>query len=438
MTVFTVEQIFVSISGFDSPMPVSKEGQAISATTSAPPGRATAWRMLGPAFVAGIAYVDPGNVATNTAAGSQYGYRLIWVVAGANLMAVLVQYLSAKLGIATGRSLARMTRERYPRPVSAILWLQAEAVTIATDLAEVLGGAIALHLLFGIPLPLGGLLTAAASLAILTLQGRTQRRFELVIIALLAVLLVGFLSGTVLARPSLPDTAAGLVPTLPDGGALLLAVGMLGATVMPHAVYLHSALIRDRFTEPARSAPRRRELLRATRIDVLLAMTIAGTINAGMVLTAAGVLQGSGIDTIEGAHDGLSRTLGPLIATLFAIALLASGLASSAVGTYAGAVVFEGFWGRRVPLYLRRLVTLTPAIVVLFLGVEPTVVLIISQVVLSFGIPFALFPLVRLTSDHGLMRELVNRPITQLAGTAVAVIVSVLNIALIVLTALGR
>lgn len=381
--------------------------------------------------------MDPGNVATNTTAGSQYGYQLIWVVVGANLMAVLVQYLSAKLGIATGKSLAKMTSETYPRPASIMLWLQAEAVTIATDLAEVLGGAIALHLLFGIPLPLGGLLTAAVSFAILMLQGRTQQRFELVVIALLTVLLVGFLAGTVMAKPSFEGAVGGLVPRLTDSGALLLAVGMLGATVMPHAVYLHSALIRDRFPELSPVPEQRWQLLRATRLDVILAMTIAGTVNVAMVLTAAGVLQGTGIDTIEAAHDGLHQTLGPVIAVLFAIALLASGLASSAVGTYAGAVVFEGFWGRRVPLHVRRLVTLTPAILVLFLGMDPTSVLIISQVILSFGIPFALFPLVRLTSDRVLMRELVNRPITRVAGTVVAIIVTLLNIALIVLTLLG-
>lgn len=396
--------------------------------------RSSLWRMLGPAFVAGVAYVDPGNVATNTTAGSMYGYQLIWVVVGANVLAVLVQYLSAKLGIATGKSLAQVTRESYPRSASLALWVQAEAVTIATDLAEVLGGAIALNLLFGIPLAVGGLITGAGSFVLLTLQGRMQRRFELVIVTLLAVLLTGFLYGTFSAGPSPLAATGGLIPSLSDREALLLAVGMLGATVMPHAIYLHSALIRDRFPAWPATPGRRRALLRATRLDVGLAMTVAGTVNIAMVLTAAAALHGTGIDSIEGAHDGLSQALGPAVALLFAIALLASGLASSAVGTYAGAVVFEGFWGRRVPLQLRRLATLTPAIVVLFLGIDPTRALIISQVVLSFGIPFALFPLVRLTSDAALMKELVNRRVTRVCGMAVAALVTLLNAALILLT----
>lgn len=391
--------------------------------------------MLGPAFVAGVAYVDPGNVATNTSAGSRYGYGLLWVAVGANVVAVLVQYLSAKLGIATGASVAHLARDSYHRATSMALWLQAEAVTFATDLAEVLGGAIALNLLFGLPLPLGGAITAAASFGLLLLQGRTQRRFELVVVALLGVLLVGFLVGTVASRPSAEGAADGLVPGFADRGALLLAVGMLGATVMPHAIYLHSALIRDRFDVP-RDAAARRHLLRATRVDVAAAMAVAGAVNLAMVLTAASALHGHGlvVDSIEGAYDGLSKVLGPVVALAFALALLASGLASSAVGTYAGAVVFEGFWRRHVPVTLRRAVTLVPALVVLAVGIEPTQALILSQVVLSFGIPFVLFPLVRMTSDATVMRELVNRPLTAVLGTVVAVAVTVLNAVLIVLT----
>jgi manganese transport protein len=391
--------------------------------------------MLGPAFVAGVAYVDPGNVATNTSAGSRYGYSLLWVAVGANLVAVLVQYLSAKLGIATGASVAHLARDSYHRATSMALWVQAEAVTFATDLAEVLGGAIALNLLFGLPLPVGGVITAGASFGLLLLQGRTQRRFELVVVALLAVLLVGFLAGTVVSRPSAAGAAGGLVPGFADRGALLLAVGMLGATVMPHAIYLHSALIRDRF-DVQRDAIGRRHLLRATRLDVGSAMAVAGAVNVAMVRTAAAALHGNGrvVDSIEGAHRGLAQVLGPPVALAFAVALLASGLASSAVGTYAGAVVFEGFWRRHVPVHLRRAVTLTPAIIVLALGVEPTQALILSQVVLSFGIPFVLFPLVRMTSDATVMRELVNRRSTTVAGTLVAVAVTALNAVLIALT----
>lgn len=395
------------------------------------------WGLLGPAFVAGVAYVDPGNVATNTSAGARYGYTLLWVVVSANVVAALVQYLSAKLGIATGRSVAHVARDSYRRGTSFALWVQAEAVTIATDLAEVLGGAIALNLLFGLPLAVGGLLTAAASFALLMLQGRTQRRFELVIIALLAVLLVGFLLGTVVSRPSPSAALAGLVPGFADQGALLLAVGILGATVMPHAIYLHSALIRDRFEVPGVDVPGsaevRQRLLRGTRLDVGLAMAVAGAVNIAMVLTAAAALQGQGADddSIAGAHHQLSEVLGPSVAVAFAVALLASGLASSAVGTYAGAVVFEGFWRRHVPVYLRRAVTMTPAIVLLSIGIEPTRALILSQVVLSFGIPFVLFPLVRMTSDATLMRELVNRKATAVAGMAVAIAVTVLNAVLV-------
>lgn len=394
-----------------------------------PPVRAV---MLGPAFVAGIAYVDPGNVATNTTAGSRYGYLLVWVVVSANLLAMLVQYLSAKLGIATGKSLPQLCREHYPRRTAWGLWLQAEAVALATDLAEVLGGAIALHLLFGLPLLTGGLITGVVSFVILTLQGSgNQRVFERVIMLLLGVIVFGFVWVAVAAGPAPGSVVDGLAPRFDGADSMMLAAGMLGATVMPHAIYLHSALITDRFGVLTSNRQHRRELLRATRIDVLLAMSVAGVVNLAMVLTAAAALYGRGVDSIEGAHRGLADTLGPIAALLFAIALLASGFASSSVGTYAGAVILEGFLGKRLALPVRRLATLAPAIAILAMGVDPTHALVLSQVVLSFGIPFALFPLVKLTRDSQLMNELVNRRLTTLAGMAVAVMVSVLNIALI-------
>jgi manganese transport protein len=392
--------------------------------------------LMGPAFVAGIAYVDPGNVATNTAAGSRFGYLLVWVVVGANVVAMLVQYLSAKLGIATGKSLPRVLRERCSRRQSWALWAQAEIVALATDLAEVLGGAIALNLLFGVPLLVGGLITAVVSFAILTLQGpRTQRAFESVIVGLLAVIAFGFLWSAVAAEPAPADVVAGLAPQIEGGASLLLAAGMLGATVMPHAIYLHSAIIADRFgSMTGATGSARASLLRATRVDVMLAMAVAGAVNLAMLLMAAAALSGRQDDSIHGVHEGVGDALGPVAALFFAIALLASGFASSSVGTYAGAVILEGFLGRRLALPVRRLVTLVPAVSILAVGIDPTQALVMSQVVLSFGIPFALFPLVRLTQDKLLMRDLVNKRLTSLLGTAVAVIVSALNAVLIGLT----
>lgn len=392
--------------------------------------------VLGPAFVAGIAYVDPGNVATNTTAGSRYGYLLVWVVVVANAMAVLVQYLSAKVGIATGESLPQLCRRRYSRRTSIGLWIPAEAVAVATDLAEVLGGAIALQLLFGLPLLTGGVITGVVSFVLLTLQApSTQHVFQRTILLMMGVIAVGFFWSAAGAGPDVGQTIGGLVPRLAGPDSLLLAAGMLGATVMPHAIYLHSALIRDRFGATDLADRRARSsLLRSTRVDVIVAMTVAGAVNLSMVLLATGQMQDMAVDGIEGVHEALAELYGPATALLFALALLASGFASSAVGTYAGAVILEGFMARRVAVGLRRLVTLVPALAVLAIGVEPTEALVLSQVVLSFGIPFALFPLVSLTSDADLMGELVNRRRTTVAGFGIAVAVSTLNFVLIVLT----
>ncbi|GAA3658292.1 Nramp family divalent metal transporter [Nocardioides ginsengisoli] len=391
--------------------------------------------LLGPAFVAGIAYVDPGNVATNTAAGSRYGYLLVWVVVCANLLAMLVQYLSAKVGIATGRSLPQLCREHYSRRTSGLLWLQAEAVALATDLAEVLGGALALHLLFGVPLLVGGVITGLVSMVLLVLQKpATQHRYERAIIALLAVIVLGFLWSAFAAGPSVSATADGLVPRFQGTESILLATGMLGATVMPHAIYLHSALVVHRFDPARRDDAVKTRLLRTTRTDVLIAMTVAGVVNLSMVLLAAAALGGLGVDTIEGTHAAMADQLGAGVAVLFALALLASGFASSSVGTYAGTVILDGFLRRRLALPIRRLITLAPALVILGLDVDPTRALVISQVVLSFGIPFALFPLVRFTRDRGLMGRFVNTRLTTTAATATAVVVSGLNGALLWLT----
>ncbi|MET8999167.1 Nramp family divalent metal transporter [Amycolatopsis sp. NPDC004169] len=393
--------------------------------------------LLGPAFVAAIAYVDPGNVASNISAGARYGYLLVWVIVAANLMAVLVQYLSAKLGLVSGMSLPEALRARLPKPARLAYWAQAEIVAIATDLAEVVGGAIALNLLFDLPLIVGGLITGAVSLTLLAIQDRGgQRTFERVVTGLLAVIAIGFLASLFVEPPSAAATVGGLVPRFDGAGSVLIAAAMLGATVMPHAVYLHSGLVRDRHGRS--EGAQRRRLLRATRADVGLAMLLAGAVNLGMLLLAATNLQGQeGVDSIEGAHGAVASALGPGIALLFAIGLLASGLASTSVGAYAGAMIMQGLLHKRIPLVLRRLVTLTPAIVVLALGADPSAALVVSQVVLSFGIPFALVPLIRLTADRSLMGEDVNRRLTTVAASVVAAIIIALNLVLIYLTFAG-
>ena len=393
--------------------------------------------LLGPAFVAAIAYVDPGNVASNISAGARYGYLLVWVIVAANLMAVLVQYLSAKLGLVSGMSLPEALRARLSKPARLAYWMQAEVVAIATDLAEVVGGAIALYLLFDLPLVVGGLITGAVSLTLLAVQDRGgQRTFERVVTGLLLVIAVGFLASLFVEPPSVADTLGGLVPKFDGSGSILIAAAMLGATVMPHAVYLHSGLVRDRHGLP--DVTTRRRLLRATRADVGLAMLLAGAVNLGMLLLAATNLQGqSGVDSIEGAHAAVAVALGPGIALMFAIGLLASGLASTSVGAYAGAMIMQGLLHKRIPLVLRRLVTLTPAIVVLALGADPSAALVVSQVVLSFGIPFALVPLIRLTADRDLMGADANRRLTTIAASLVALVIIALNLVLIYLTFTG-
>ncbi|MGW1342630.1 Nramp family divalent metal transporter [Kribbella sp. NPDC002412] len=394
--------------------------------------------LLGPAFVAAVAYVDPGNFATNIAAGATYGYLLCWVVVGANLMAVLVQYLAAKASIATGRTLPQLCRDHFKRSTSTGLWAQAELVAIATDLAEVVGGAIALNLLFGIPLLLGGVITGAVSFGLLIYQSkRGQRPFEAAIIGLLAVVLLGFVVSTVQSEPSGTAVLGGLVPRLDGTESLVLAAGMLGATVMPHAIWLHGALVTDRHWKTLGSAEGKTRVLRATRLDVAVAMALAGAVNLAMVVVAAAALDGTGADSLDAAHSAIGVRLGEMPALLFALALLASGFASSSVGTYAGSVILDGFWRRHVPLAARRLITLVPALLVLAIGIDPSRALVVSQVVLSFGIPCALWPLVRLTASRRVMGDFVNRWATTLTACLVATAVSVLNVVLIVLTFRG-
>jgi manganese transport protein len=388
--------------------------------------------LLGPAFVAAIAYVDPGNFATNFAAGSTYGYQLIWVVLVANLMAMLIQSLAGKVGLATGRNLAELCRAHYRPAVSRGLWVQAETMAMATDIAEIIGGAIALKLLFDIPLSTGGLITALVAMGLLAVQSRGYRPFELVIAGLLAVITVGFLYSTISAGVDPHRLASGLVPTFDGFDSVLLATGMLGATVMPHAIYLHSALTQDRIRPD--SAEEMRLLLRHHRLDVVTAMGVAGVVNMAMLVVAARYLSGGDLadaDTVEGAHAGLALSAGPTVALAFAIALLASGFASSGVGTYAGQVVMQGFLRRRLPLVVRRATTMAPALVLLSVGVDPTQALVLSQVVLSFGIPFALIPLVSLTRRRDVMGDLVNTRGTTATAWVVAGAISALNLFLL-------
>jgi manganese transport protein len=394
--------------------------------------------VLGPAFVACIAYVDPGNFATNVAGGARYGYLLLWVLLSANLMAMLIQNLSAKIGIATGKNLPELCREHFPRSVSFGLWVQAELIAMATDLAEFVGAAIALNLLFGVPLFHAGLITAAVAFAILALQAKGYRRFEVAIAGLLGIIILGFLYDTLRIGFDAGEAAKGFIPGFAGTNSVLLATGILGATVMPHVIYLHSALTQDRI--PASSDAERKRLLRFQRLDVTMAMGLAGLVNMSMLVIAASLFHDSGligIDTIEGAHAHFGTLAGGGAALAFALALLASGLASSSVGTYAGQVVMQGFIARAIPLVLRRAVTMTPALVVLAIGLDPSRSLVISQVVLSFGIPFALVPLVILTRRRDVMGALVNRPVTTVVASIVAALIIALNAFLLYQTCFG-
>ena len=394
--------------------------------------------LLGPAFVAAVAYVDPGNFATNVAGGSKYGYLLLWVVLAANLMAMLIQYLSAKVGIATGRNLPELCREHFGRRGSVGLWIQAELIAMSTDLAEFVGAAIALNLLFHVPLFSAGLITAVVAFGILALQTKGYRRFEAVIAGLLGLIILGFLYDTLKIGFDAGAAAKGFIPGFAGTDSVLLATAILGATVMPHVIYLHSALTQGRV--PPRDDAERKRLLRFQRIDVTLAMGIAGLVNMSMLVIAAALFHDRGLlglDSIEEAHAQFTALAGGGAALAFAVALLASGLASSSVGTYAGQVVMQGFIARTIPIVLRRLITMTPALIVLAVGLNPSRSLVISQVVLSFGIPFALVPLVLLTRRKDIMGSLVNRRLTTVVASVVAGLIVALNLFLIVDTIFG-
>ncbi|HYJ20682.1 MAG TPA: Nramp family divalent metal transporter [Solirubrobacterales bacterium] len=391
------------------------------------------WPFLGPAFIAAVAYIDPGNFATNIAGGAKFGYLLLWVVLAANLVAMLVQTQSAKLGIATGKNLAELCRERFSRRTSIGLWLQAELVAMATDIAEVVGAALGLHLLFGIPLFPAGIIAGVGAFAILGLQQRGYRRLEAVIAALVGVVVASFVFELFDAKPQAGDVAGGLfVPGFEGTESILLATGIIGATVMPHVVYLHSALTQRRIV--GRDAAEKKRILGFEKVDVVIALSLAGVVNLSMMIVAAALFHSSGltgVDSIDGAYEGFQTLVSDRAATVFGIALLASGFASSSVGTMAGQVVMQGFIRRRIPLFLRRAVTLTPALLVLALGIDPTDALVGSQVVLSFGIPFALVPLLVIAGKREVMGELVNPGwLTAVAGLLAGLIIA-LNVFLL-------
>jgi len=385
------------------------------------------WPFLGPAFIAAVAYIDPGNFATNIAGGAKFGYLLLWVILSANLIAMLVQTQSAKLGIATGKNLAELCREAFSRRTSIGLWLQAELVAMACDIAEVVGAALGLNLLFGIPLFPAGLIAGAGAFAILTLQQRGFRRLEAAITAMVGVVVASFAFVLLNAGPDGGEVARHLVvPGFAGTESILLATGIIGATVMPHVIYLHSALTQKRVV--GRNDEERRKILGFERVDVVIALSIAGAVNLSMMIVAAALFHSSGltgVDSIDGAYEGLKSLVSVNAATVFGVALLASGFASSSVGTMAGQVVMQGFIRRRIPIFLRRAITLAPALVVLAVGLDPTDALVASQVVLSFGIPFALVPLLMLASRREVMGSLVNpRWLTAVAGVLAALIIA--------------
>ncbi len=403
-------------------------------------GLRAVWPFLGPAFIAAVAYVDPGNFATNLAGGARFGYLLLWVILASNLMAMLIQSMSAKLGIATGMNLPEVCRARFPRPVTVGLWVQAELIAMATDLAEFIGAALGLNLLFGVPLVWAGLLTGAFAFGILALQTRGGfRQLEAIIVGLVGLIVAGFAFEVVNADTSPHGIATGLlVPRFDGSESVLLAAGILGATVMPHVIYLHSALTQRRVVGATPSA--RRRIFRFELVDVVIAMSIAGVVNMSMLITAAAVFHANGftrVDGIQPAAHVLERVVGSHANIMFGVALLASGLSSSSVGTLAGQVVMQGFVKRSIPLFLRRAVTMAPAMIVLAIGLDPSKALVLSQVALSFGIPFALIPLVIFCRNRRLMGTLVNRRLTTVAAAGVATVIVCLNVFLLAQTFAG-
>ena len=394
---------------------------------------------LGPAFIASVAYMDPGNFATNIQGGAQFGYQLLWVIVASNLMAMLIQSLSAKLGIASGLNLAEHCRNNFPRPVVLGMWVLMELVAMATDLAEFLGAALGFNLLFGLPLWIAGLLTVAVTFLILALERYGFRPLEATITALVGVVAISYLIETILDRPDWPTVLYhAAVPQFSGTESVLLATGILGATVMPHVIFLHSALTQGRIV--TRDPQQQRRLFRYELVDVFIAMGLAGLINMAMLIMAASTFFNhglTGIGTIEQAHRTLEPLLGKAASGVFAVSLLASGLSSSSVGTMSGQVIMGGFLHRQIPTWVRRLVTVFPPMIVIMLGLDPTRTLVISQVVLSFGLPFAIVPLILFTRRRDIMGPLVNRKLTTVAASLVATLIIVLNVFLLYQIFLG-
>lgn len=430
------------------PAPASSRGDqgTLKAAREVLSGRTNKGRLarllpfMGPAFIASVAYMDPGNFATNISAGAKYGYLLLWVVVASNLMAMLIQTLSAKLGIATGANLAEQCRTHFPRPVVLSMWVLMEIVAMATDLAEFLGAALGFNLLFGIPLWAAGLLTAVATFLILSLENYGFRPLEAVITVMVGVVAVCYLVETLLDRPAWDLVLRGaFVPQFAGAESVVLAVGILGATVMPHAIFLHSALTQNRIV--TRNVAQQQRLLRFEVVDVAIAMGAAGLINMAMLIMAAATFFNQGltnIGTIEQAHLTLEPLLGPAASWVFAISLLAAGLSSASVGTMAGQVIMQGFLHQHIPAWIRRLVTMLPSLIVISMGLDPTRTLVLSQVVLSFGLPFAIIPLVVFTARRDIMGALVNHRLTTVAASLSAAAIVVLNLYLLYQTLLVR
>lgn len=403
--------------------------------TSSRAARKMRFALMGPAFIAAIGYIDPGNFATNIQAGASYGYQLLWVVVWANLMAMLIQLLSAKLGIATGKNLAEQIRDHYPRPLVWFYWVQAEIIAMATDLAEFIGAAIGFKLILGISLLQGAILTGIATFLILMLQSRGQKPLEKVIGGLLLFVAAAYIVELIFSQPAIAPLVKGMViPSLPTSEAVFLAAGVLGATIMPHVIYLHSSLTQHE------SGGTRRERYSASRWDVAIAMTIAGFVNLAMMATAAAAFHSNGhtgVADLDQAYLTLEPLLSRAAATIFGLSLIAAGLSSTVVGTLAGQVVMQGFIRFRIPLWVRRTVTMLPSFIVILMGLDPTRILVMSQVLLSFGIALALVPLLIFTSDAGLMGELVNRRWVKYVGWVIVALVVALNGWLLVGTLYG-
>ncbi|MGE7021673.1 Nramp family divalent metal transporter [Solibacillus cecembensis] len=405
--------------------------------TSSPNRLKRFWIFLGPAFIAGVAYIDPGNFATNISAGSDYGYLLLWVVLVSNLMAILIQTLSAKLGIATGKNLPEVSKENMPKPVSIAMWIQGELIVIATDLAEFIGAALGLYLLFGIPLFTAAIISAIGSFVILELQRHGVRALEAGITGMVFIVVISFVLQVFFSQPDANAVLHGLFTPQFDGvDSVMLAAGILGATVMPHAIYLHSSLTQKRII--GRNESEKKRIFRFEFIDILIAMVIAGTVNACMLIVAAALFfhNGLSVQSLDAAFTYLGELIGPFSAILFGVALLFSGIASSTVGTMAGDVIMQGYINRRIPIYLRRTITVIPPLIVIGIGVDSTLALVISQIILSFGIPFALIPLIIFTSKKKIMGSLVNHKITTFVAWLIALVIIALNIFLLAQTIL--